>query len=797
MKNLLTCLLLMASLASVAQNTQTVRGTILDGASKSPIAGASVLVLGTNNGTASDAQGRFKLTGVPVGRVNLKISFIGYEDLFLRDIVVNSGKEVVMDLALTESLTKLEEVNITYSRSEDATVTNNEMTTLSARPFNPTETLKFAGALGDPSRMAANFAGVSGANDSRNDIIVRGNSPATLLWRIDGVNIPNPNHFGSLGTSGGPVSMLNSNLLAKSDFLTSAFPAEYGNALGSVFDLRLRKGNDEKREYLTQVAFNGFELGAEGPYSSKSKASYVANYRYSVFGLFAALGFKLAGTPNYQDLTFKTDIPVGKKGELTFWTIGGASNITFLGKDVSTNGDSYGDENNNTRVKYSTGMAALSYKHRFNDKTSAKITFSASRSTQNFKRDSVIYAGLDTKEVTREIRIVEADFVNEKASVNLSLNHKFNARDKIVGGVIADFNQFELKNTAFAYPSDLDPLGRRSQDKVLRDVSGETLLSQAYLQWKHRFSERLTLNLGATGLYYELSGSTSLEPRAGLSYGLADGSAINLGYGLHSNLQPVLTYFYQTQNPDGTYSLTNKDLGFTRSHHFVLGYERQLAENLRLKVETYYQAIFDAPVERNPSYYSILTEGADFAPIDKANLVNKGTGSNMGIELTLEKNFSNNYYFLLTGSVFDAKYKGSDGIERNSPFNSHYVFNVLAGKDFIIGKRDNVLTLSWKLTSAGGRYVRPINLEASKAARYTVYDDARAFEQQQDGYFRTDLKISYKLNRKRLTHEIALDLQNVTANQNVFQQAYNARTGRIGTAYQQGFLPVPFYRLTF
>ncbi len=791
MRKLLLLLLLPAlqmNLLAQPTATQTVRGKITDAASKAPIPGASLLVLNSNPplGTSTDPGGNFRLAQVPVGRVNLRVTFLGYEPVLLKDIVVNAGKEVVLDLVMTESVTTLEEATVTYKRSDDVTVTNNEMATLSARPFNPGETLKYAGSLGDPSRMAANFAGVSGANDARNDIVVRGNSPATLLWRMDGVNIPNPNHFGSLGTSGGPVSMINTNLLAKSDFLTGAFPAEYANALGSVFDLRLRKGNDERHEFLAQIGFNGLEAGAEGPYSKKSKASYLLNYRYSLFGIMSNVGFEIAGTPYYQDFTYKTDIPVGKRGNLSVWTIGGRSNITFLGKDVSTDGDAYGDENENTRVSYFTGMGAVSYEHRFSDRTYGKLTFSGSRTRESFDGDTVIYDGGEAKTILAEIPIESARFTNEKLSVNATVNHKLSARDKLSGGVIVDLTRFHLANTR-RYPI----------EQSYRNTSGETMLSQAYVQWKHRFTEKLTLNSGLSLLHYQLNRQAVVEPRLGATYVINDRSSLSAAYGLHSNVQPVLLSFYQSPNPDGTYSLSNRDLGFTRSHHFVIGYGRTLAQNLHLKAEAYYQAIFDAPVERTPSYYSVLTEGADFAPIDKGNLTNAGTGRNYGLELTLEKYFSRDYYFLVTTSLFDARYKGSDGIQRNTPFNGRYVVNALAGREFRLGRRDNVLSLNWKVTAAGGRYVRPIDLAASAEGNTTVYDDRRAFDEQLSGYFRMDLKFGYKINRRRLTHELALDLQNVTNSRNVFQQAYNQRTDRVGTAYQQGFLPIPFYRLTF
>ncbi|MBO2009221.1 TonB-dependent receptor [Hymenobacter negativus] len=785
---LATLVLAPAGHAQSGPGTQIVRGTVLDAAAKAPVIGATVVVVGVTPalGTNTDADGRFRLTGVPVGRIRLRISSVGYEDLILNDVTVSAGKETVLDFSLTERLTKLDEVTVTYKRGEDRTVANNEMATVSARPFSPLDANRYAGALGDPARMAQNFAGVSGANDSRNDIVVRGNSPASLLWRLDGVNIPNPNHFGTQGTTGGPVSMLNNNLLAKSDFLTGAFPAEYANALGSVFDLRLRKGNDEKTEFLGQVGFNGIEVGAEGPYSSKSKASYLINYRYSLFSLLKAVGYNIAGTPEYQDFTFKTDLPVGPHGTLSVWTLAGRSKITFLGKDVdSTKADTYGNENTNSRPHFSTGIAAASYEHRFNDRTLARLTLSASRTTQEFEQDTILYATTGRR-VLAAIPNSYADFTQDKLSANLSMTHKLSARDRVSAGLIIDLLQYRYGN-GLTYPV----------RRIERDANGTTALSQLYVQWKHRFTSELSLNAGLSASRFELNGSTVAEPRLGLQYQASAATTLSLAYGLHSTLQPLLTYFYQTQQADGRYARTNHDLGFTRSHHLVLAYDHQLADNLHLRIEGYHQWIFDAPVERTASYFSQLTEGVDFAPTNKGNLVNKGTGRNYGLELTLERSFARGYYFLLTGSLFESKYKGSDGVERNTPFNTRFAANALAGREFRLGSQGNTFTISLKTATTGGRFITPINLQASEARRSAVYEYDRAFSVQQPSYFRADVKMGYKINRARLTHEIALDLQNVAGTQNVFLQAYNPRTNAIGTAYQQGFLPVPFYRLTF
>jgi hypothetical protein len=782
--------------SAFAQPTQTVRGTVTDAISQMPLAEVTVLLTSaarSATGTLTDQTGRFRLTGIPTGRVRLTVSRVGYQTWSLPDLVVNAGQEVVLELALTERVTTLATITVTHRHAADSSDTSSDQAMGSSRPFQAAETSRYAGSLGDPSRMAANFAGVSGANDARNDLVVRGNSPASLLWRLEGVNIPNPNHFGSLGTTGGPVSMLNSNLLARSDFRTGAFAAEYANALGGVVDLRLRKGNDEKREFLGQMAFNGLELGAEGPYrlarktnaAGQGQASYLVNFRYSLFGLMRSLGFASAGLPAYQDLTAKTDIPVGVQGVLTAWVLIGSSNVTFLGTEARSGTTAlYGNENTNTRVHYVTGIGSLSYRHRFTARTSGKLTFSGSRAAEHFTGDTILYGRADG--VAQSIPSGHADFVEDKQSLSASIAHKFSARTNLLAGLLVDDIGYSLQQAA-GYPV----------NRLLRQTTGHTVLGQGYGQWQYGITNRLTLQTGLSLLWLGLNGSTALEPRAGLAYQWKGGQTVRLAYGLHSALQPILTYFYQTPQPNGPPALTNRGLGFTRSHHLVLGYEKQLTAGFRLKAETYYQYVFNAPVEQRPSYYSTLTDGARFETVNRDHLVNRGTGRNYGLELTLEHVFTHAYYWLITTSLFSSTYRGSDGVVRNTPFNNHYVVNLLAGREWRVGQRGNALSINGKFTTAGGRYVTPIDPGLSAAAGQEIGVYSRAFTQQQAPYGRTDLKIGYKINRRRMTQEFALDLQNLTNHANVFQSVYNPRTHTIDLVYQQSFLPIPYFRLTF
>lgn len=765
--------------------TQTIRGRITDDITKSPLFNVSVTVVNTNpiKGNMSDDNGEFKITQVPLGRHTLSFRVIGYEPLLIPDVVVTSGKEVVMDIALTEAINKLDEIEITYDRSKDPKVTNNEMSTVSARSFNPDDTRKYAGALGDPSRMAANFAGVVAGNDSRNDIVVRGNTPNAMLWQMEGLNIPNPNHYGGSYNTGGPVSMLNFNNLGKSDFFTGAFPSNYGNATGGVFDLRLREGNNEKHEFLGMIGFNGFEVGAEGPLSKRSKSSYIVNYRYSTLGLLQTIGVDLgtgASTPQYQDINFKLATPVGKKGKFTAFGFAGISSIDILGADVDTTRSNYfGSISQDLRPRYQTGVVGVSYDRSFGEKTWAKLTLGASNQRENYEIDS-----LDLENGSK-FRLAQGEFSDSKYSVVLNGTHKFNAKNSLSFGANSDYIVFDYINQDFFNRGTIDSLRVNQADNYI--------LSQGYVQLKHRLNERLTLIAGVHALHSTTNDQLALEPRAGLRYRVGERSSINFGYGLHHQLMPTYNLF--VRNRQGLE--TNKDLDFTRSNHFVTGFETMINSDIKFKIEGYYQMLDKVPVTAFASSYSAVNIGADNNPSDQADLVNGGIGTNYGLELTLERYFSKGYYFLVTGSVFESTYEGSDGIERNTAFNTNYAANVLAGKEFKLNKKGSILYANFKLTTLGGRFFTPINKELSQAAGEAIFDNSKAFSERQDAYFRADVKIGYRRENKRSTFEVGVDFQNITGNENIFQQGYNARNNTISEEYQQGFFPVPMIRFTF
>ncbi len=782
-KQLSYCLYILTFIIQGQTPSQTVRGTVMDNQSKSPLAGAIIILLDSigKQGTVSDELGLFKLNQVPIGRRKIKISLIGYAPRTI-PIDVTAGKEVVLSVELEENSIQGKEVIITALK--DKTKANNDMSTNSTRSFTIEETSKYAGSRNDPARMVANYAGVSGSNDSRNDIIIRGNSPSGVLWRLNGMDIPNPNHFGSLGSTGGPIGILNNNVLDNSDFMTGAFAAEYGNATAGVFDLKMRAGNNEKREFMGQIGFNGFEFGAEGPFSKKGKASYLANYRYSTLGVFQALGIDFgtgSSTPQYQDISFKLDFPTKRFGKFYVFGLGGKSYVELLdSKRDTTKKNFYEFGKSDIYFGSDMGFIGASHFYALNNKTYNKINIGISGSQTT----------IASYDVNDKLQVGRINYGNQSLVYKLSINDlfvcKINARNTIKSGFFIDQINFKLRDSTYD-----DSVYRR-----LRNSSGSTYLMQAFTQWQHKFSDQLTLN---AGLHYQqllLNNALAIEPRLGLKWQFDAKQALSIAAGMHSQMQTIFAYFSETQIAPNTYINTNKNLNFTRSNQIVLAYDHNLTENMRFKSEIYYQQLYDIPVEARKSGFSMANEGADFNNPSIDSLQNKGLGKNFGLEITLEKFLSQGYYFLVTGSLFDSKYKGSDGIERNTAFNGNYILNVLAGKEINIKSRTR-LNFGIKSTLAGGKRYTPIDLEKSILFKQEIRKANSAFSEQISAYFRTDVKFGLKLEGRKITQEFNLDIQNITNYKNVFTRSYSVSKEAIATEYQLGFFLIPQYRITF
>jgi hypothetical protein len=764
--------------------TQTIKGVVIDQQSGNPLRNATIIIEGSNPAISSntDSLGVFKLVAVPIGRQNIRTSLVGYENANTANIEVTSSKEVVLEIKLKEKISQLKEVTVTSGKQKNRAL--NEAAVVSARQLSMDEAVRYSGTRNDPSRMAQNFAGVSGTNDARNDIVIRGNSPTGVLWRMDGIDIPNPNHFGTLGSTGGPVTILNTNMLKNSDFITSAFPAQYGNALAGVFDLRMRNGNNEKYEYLGQMGFNGFEFGAEGPFSKNSKSSFLVNYRYSLVAAIQKLGLNVgtgSATPYYQDASFKLHFVTKKSGTIDIFGICGESHINFPPDSSDNLYTSNDGKLRNSNTKSLTGVIGATHTYFFNPRTSGKLTLAVS-AFQSKYNEEIIETGKPDKPAYVVLN------KQTKISIGYNFNQKINAQNQITAGLITDVNLLNLQKEYLPNGSTVLT--------TLTNAQNTATLTRGFGNWMHRFNNQLSTNLGVYAQWFSLNNSVAVEPRWNLKYQFQPNQSLSVGAGMHSQTQPLDVYFYQSTNGAGQTVLSNKDLGFVRSVHGVMSYDISFNNNLRFKTEVYGQYIYDAATESIPSSFSMLNAGAGFAFPEKFYLQNRGKGTNYGVEFTLEKFLNKGFYYLVTGSLFESKYKGSDQVLRNTAFNSNYVFNLLGGKEWKLSKL-NSFGIDTKFAIAGGQRYTPFDIPASQAAGFVIYQEDKAFSLQNDTYLRWDLKFSFTRNGPKATQKWYIDFQNLTNHKNIFVRTLNPSTGQVKEINQIGFFPNINYQITF
>ncbi|MBV6642762.1 MAG: TonB-dependent receptor [Cyclobacteriaceae bacterium] len=760
--------------------TQTIKGRIIDQQSGASIIGASVVVLNSTPtiGGVTDVNGYFRIQHVAVGRHSLAISSIGYEGKTLPNIMVSTGKEVVLEVELTEALVEMEAIEVVANNQEKGQPLN-DMATVSAISLSVEELGRYAATFDDPARAALSQAGVTtGGDDLLNEIVIRGNSPKGMLWRLEGVEIPNPNHFGSIGSSAGGISMLSSNVLSNSDFFTGAFPAQYGNVTSGIFDLNMRKGNFDQHEHSFQAGLLGLALASEGPIGSNSNSSYLVNYRYSTLALFDKIGLNILGDQEdvtFQDLSFKVHLATKKSGSFSIWGLGGNNTYTYIPDPVFD--EPYSDSN-----VHNMGAVGVTHVAYLSPNTYLESIVSLTGYNLNYQFDTLNVRTLETE-----------DIAETTTRISSYINHKFNAKNTLrVGGIVSRIN-FNLKSTEW--------IKKDSSYVFVLDDRDHTYFIQGFGQWQHRATQNLTINSGVHISHFLLNGNTYLEPRLGYRYKLADGSTFTGGFGLHSRMESLALYMARDVFEGGGDKAYNRDLGFTRAAHGVVGYEKMLGKNLRFKTEVYYQYLYDVPVWGNDTTtnagersFSALNTYDGYTSFP---LANNGTGKNYGVEFTLDKFFANNHYFMVTTSLYESKYAGVDGVERDTRFNGNYIFNFVGGKEFQLGSPQRTLNVNVRMIYAGGKREAPIDVEASRNEGYTVRDFTRNFESRLEDYKRLDLGVSYKKNKTKTAYTISVNVQNVLGIENVYSQYYIPKQDAIFSATQLGVFPNLSYKLDF
>ncbi|MCU4163662.1 TonB-dependent receptor [Carboxylicivirga caseinilyticus] len=779
MKNilLLFAAIILLTEVSIGQNlSQTIKGKVLDADTHQPLPGVNVILSDSNPpiGTITDSEGNYELSNIPIGRQSLQFSFMGYEPAKFSELEIGSGRVFVLNVKMKESFQQLNEITIKPEFRKDKA--QNNMATLSARSFSVEEAIRYAGGWNDPSRLAGSFAGVTmaeGVND--NAIVIRGNAPKGILWRLEDVEIPAPNHLNGVNNGGGIETVFSINMLDNSDFYTGAFPAEFSNAMSGVFDMKFRNGSNEKFHSTFQVGSQGIDISAEGPFKKNGDATFLFNYRYSTMGLIGEFLDGNFGLPTYQDLSFKVHLPTQHAGEFSIWGIGGISSVSFDPDDDMSSWTNTFDNN-----QYSTGsdIAASGFSHLINTGSKTFIKSSVAVSYDQFKMES--------NQWQRDGNIVPlADHNEDNIRLLLSsyVNHKFGNRHTNRTGIRYNQTHYSILVNGNPDPMDGSTLIR------IADQSGNIGQTQFFTQSKWRITSTLDFIGGATFSHFDMNNELILEPRISSIWRFFPQHSISLAYGKHSRPEPLR--FYEAQSSSG--EALNPNLKMTKANHFVLGYDFRINSNLKLKIEGYYQQLYDVPVIDGTSYSILNYKWDDYF---EDALVNNGSGTNTGIDITLERFMKQGTYYMMTASFFDSKYVGGDKVERNTSFNRNYVINLLGGKEWKAGV-NNSFGLNTKIALMGGNRFTPADQEASRQNEMVILDESKAFEWQEDPKLFIDLSLNYKINRKGKAHVLMIQAKNLLAQKEMFGWAYDFEKQKVIEHGMAMIYPYFTYRIEF
>lgn len=705
-----------------AQQSPSVTGRVIDKTTGEPLPGASV-VLQSNGGLSGDVTddlGVFKIENAAPGKYVLKISSLGYETLTVPEVEISQGLNSIPPVRLSPSSTAIDEV-VVKSGSKDDGEPQNPMAVASAKSFTIETTERYAASLRDPSRLVLSFAGVKGQSDIANGIVVRGNAPKGVLWRVEGVDVPDPNHFSQEGYGGGAVCMMSGQVIGKSDFYTGAFPAQYGNAMSAVFDISLREGKTDRTHYYLQAGMMGFEGGIEGPFNKEKNSSYLVNYRYSTLKLFERIGFDIGNTiSTYQDLNFKLSFPTGKSGAFSVFGIGGMSEVVAIQQKTR--------KKNEKSKSYDMATVGVSHSYSLNAKNHLRSTVAFSANRETLDKDEHYNVG-------NTLPAYRTGASNMFLRGVVELHSHLSSRTSMVSGMRLSGIRFNI-----------DDIWDISKIKGTYRNADITYLLQAYSEVKYSLSEKWTALAGLHALYFGYNHNYAIEPRGGINYQLNKKHSLFLAAGLHSRLESFACYMIEDPF---TSEQPNRELGMTRAVHVVFGLEAKPVNDLKIKTELYYQYLFNVPVSADEnSSFSMLNFQERYTTME---LVNNGLGKNYGAELTIEKMFSRNYYVLANGSLFNSIYYAADGLWRNTRFNANYIVSLTTGKDFPFGrmKKSWVFGLNARMLWDGGE--RKWKTE---------------YEEQYKDYFRLDTRASIARKRERTKWMLAVDVQNTTNRKN-------------------------------
>lgn len=763
---LLTSLLFSVRLL-FGQATSVIEGELLDRDTKQEIIGAKIEVLNTTLGTVSDANGKFRLSGLPVGTYRLKITAPEYKTIIRSDVRVGSSQSTKLSIELKLDAYQQSEQVITgvkaFEKTEDMRVSSNTLTQEEIR--------RAPGAVEDVSRMVQILPGVAFGSDARNDIIARGGSPIENFIMIDGIEVPNINHYAQQGASGGPIGMINTDFLSDVNFSAGGFGVKYGDRLSSIMDIKFRDGDKHNLHGKFDMGLGGFGAIVETPIQT-DKSSLLFSIRRSYLDLILR-GTGLTGVPNYWNFNLKATYQLSHNHSLALLGLGGIDEIEFkdyrsdaaqalLNRDAASNGWRY--------------VGGLSHKWLIDNNTYLQTSLSTNAFHNTWKDDSVSID--DNRNIIARKTDLRNSFTDREILLRTDFSKRFSPRDLLeIGATVrALSNESEVFQRAGS-----DNTGRNPELNLAFEATAMKL--GAYTQYTRNLTADFSITAGLRWDYFNyLTIKHALSPRLSASYDLTSKLRLNLGGGLYQQSPPLFWLIADERS---------REVKWMKTYQAIAGVEFFPSEDLKFSVEVYTKEYRDYPVSVNNPQFVYSSAGADWGlPYEQIR-----TGSNgyaRGMEVFAHKKLSDKFYGMVSYGFSQIRFKDGNGDERPSGFDYQHLFTVIGGY-----KLTNDLELSAKFRYAGGRPYTPFDLAASQAANRGILDYTRVNSERFADYRRLDIRADYRFSLFGWNTLFFIDLQNVMNFENVEQIAWNAKKNQPDRILQWQFLPVAGIRAEF
>ena len=735
---------------SQSSNTGIIKGTVVDDITQSPVQGATVEIPETSNLTKTNSKGEFQFNELATGIYQIRVKALGYENHIKSELVVTASKPLETLIKLNPKGITTDLINVeanSFDQSSDVNV--------SSINLDYEEIRRAPGATEDISRMLQSAPGIAIGNDQRNDIIIRGGSPAENLILIDGIEIPNINHFGTDGSSSGAIGFINSRFIQSTDMLTGGFPSLYGDKLSGVININFREGSRKNFFGDVNLSIAGFGAIFEGPLTSKG--SYLFSVRRSYLELVKS-AIRLTSVPNYWDINLKVVYDLSPKDKLSLIGLSGIDKIDFSGESAEDN--PYGNSNSNQNT-YATG---INYKKLFR---------------KGFIQTVLAYNVTDyyVKQIegqTAEIRFLN-EAVNKETGLYTDLKYQLSQSFILntgLGGKYANINNIlYLKGDTNAAGYVYDTINANV------DIRTSKLFMHANLTSKF-FNDRVNLNTGFRVDYFEyISNQTYFSPRVGLSVNVNPITSLNFAWGIYHQSPE---YIWLVSSP------ANNLLNNIQSIHYIAGIEHFFASDIKANIEVYYKKYDDYPVWIDIPTYILIDGGAEFGPNIVGQASSAGYGYVNGIDISIHKKLSGNgLYGMLNYSYINSSFTALAGNNKPGAFDPGNQVTLIAGYQFNDGWLAGI-----KFKYSGGRPYTPINEQASKQVNRAVFATDDFNSARYPYYMRVDVRVDKKFDFQKSNITAYLELQNVFDRQNIYAYYWNEDYKELSTIYQWAFFPV-------